>query len=226
MRNWIGSAIGRLALCTFLMLSVTPSHASDGPTTNAAHWRSNSHDVSARARVTQTQPAERFSNRFDVDKANSTSRPDVTQRNGLRLRALFGDGLIATDGSRNASASPERAPALIYQGSGTPNIVEFDPSSDHAVIANTVPLVTRYFLEVYKPDLTIGATKDLGKPAPVAGKITYVGLIAVMASLPPGNYTAKVFAEGPGGRNGTPASDPFPVVVPSPAAPGVKPVIR
>jgi len=107
-----------------------------------------------------------------------------------------------------------------------PTTADFDASSDHAVILNTVALVTKYWIDVYKPDATLGTSIDLGKPTPVAGKITFTGLVTAMSTLPPAaGYFAKVAAEGPGGRSASAASALFTVAVRAPVPPA-SPAIR
>ena len=90
-----------------------------------------------------------------------------------------------------------------------PRIVEFDPSTDHAVVlAGGQPAVTEYALELYLQ----GAgspfyTMSLGKPAPQGdGKIRYDFSSNIAAwPLPGGTYESRVTAVGP---TGTGRSDP------------------
>lgn len=108
-----------------------------------------------------------------------------------------------------------------------PSGVEFTASADHNVTENGTPLVTRYVLEVYPVgNPNPAATRDLGKPSPVNGVITFTTLLSVIRpSLPSGQYLIRVAAEGPGGRNVSVASDPFDVSPRAPAAPA-KPLLR
>ena len=102
-----------------------------------------------------------------------------------------------------------------------PTGVEWD-SADHDAVANGAPVITRYLLEIATSATTpvIVRTVDMGKPTLVGGKVTYLGLGAVVQSLPSGNYIAVVKAEGPGGVSAGTLSDPFTVKVRVPAAPG------
>ena len=111
-----------------------------------------------------------------------------------------------------------------------PGVIEFDASTDHDTIEQTVPILTSYIVEIYTPTGGSALTSvDIGKPTPVAGVITYTGLRAVYASLPPGTYVARVAASGPFGINRSDPSLPFDAAVTggrAPAAPGRAPIIR
>lgn len=106
-----------------------------------------------------------------------------------------------------------------------PSGVEFAASTDHDTVANGVALVAKYTLAIstVAAPAVIVKTVDLGKPAPVAGKVTFTGLAPVIAALTAGDYVAVVSAEGPGGVTASVPSDPFSVRPKAPAAPG-KPV--
>ena len=136
--------------------------------------------------------------------------------------ALLGFLLVAAFSAPMATAagSAPGAPVLMQTPGSTPNFAVFTASLDHSVVQNTVPLLTKYVLEILKGDGTVGASVDIGKPTPVAGEIQYTGVIALTANLPPANYTVRVAAEGPGGRTLSAVSAPFAVVVPAPRAPG------
>jgi hypothetical protein len=115
------------------------------------------------------------------------------------------------------SAEAAQVPAIV-----NPSGVAFTPSSDNDVIENGVALVTKYTLEFFNvtAPTTVVKTVDIGKPATVAGEISWMQLAAVRVTLSPGSYTVNVYAEGPGGRSGAASSDPFTVAVRSAAAPG------
>jgi hypothetical protein len=121
------------------------------------------------------------------------------------------------------SAAPRTASAFV-----NPRGIQFDASLDHDAIANGVPLLTRYALDIYAgatPAATAVpiTTASLGKPAPVSGVIAFMGVPTITASLSQGTYVAKVCAEGGGGRNCSVFTDPFDLTPPAPQAPGSKP---
>lgn len=113
-----------------------------------------------------------------------------------------------------------QVPAIV-----NPNGVSFPASPDHAVTENGVSLVTRYTLDISSTTAptVVAKSVDLGKPTPVAGNIVYSQMATVRATLPSGSYTAIAYAEGPGGRTGSVASDPF-SVAPRAAGAAGKPV--
>lgn len=98
-----------------------------------------------------------------------------------------------------------------------PTRVEFTPSADHSVVFEGQPIVTGYQLQFFASGATDPTTTvDLGKPAPVDGKIS---LPVDFAAVPIGQvYTAKVAAYGPGGAAASEPSNPFGRLGP-PAAP-------
>ncbi len=128
--------------------------------------------------------------------------------------------------SVDAGAAEIAVGALEFQVAvSNPTVVEFAPSPDDAVIDHGVAVVASYAVEVYNAG-TLAKTTNIGKPTPVAGKITYLNLATDLAALPIGSaYTVKVAAVGPGGTGRSTDSDPFGVTVRAPAA-TAKPVVR
>ncbi len=95
-----------------------------------------------------------------------------------------------------------------------PNGIAFTPSADNATVENGVALVTKYTMELFNvtAPTTVVKTVDLGKPTPgTNGEIQWMQMASVRTTLPVGNYTANVYAEGPGGRSAPATSDPFTV---------------
>lgn len=101
----------------------------------------------------------------------------------------------------------------------TTRSVTFTASSDHATIAQGVSVVDHYELLVTPQGGQPLLPLNLQKPTPTNNVIS-VPITAFLNGLPPGTYTAVVRAVGPGGVGGSPASPPFTLVVPVPAAPG------
>lgn len=103
-----------------------------------------------------------------------------------------------------------------------PGGVSFTASPDHDAVANGIPVVARYTLDiatVAAPTVAV-KTVDMGKPTPVSGTVTFSGLATVTAALPVGDYVGVVKAEGPGGVSAGAVSDPFSLKPRAPAAPG------
>lgn len=123
-----------------------------------------------------------------------------------------------------AAAFPEPAAMMQAQVPVNPTIAEFTPSADHDAMVAGTPVVTKYVLEIYGTGVAPLVTRDLGKPVPVAGLISFAQLATVYATLPAATYTAKVVAEGPGGLARSDSSNPFGVLTAPRASP--KPVIR
>jgi hypothetical protein len=100
-----------------------------------------------------------------------------------------------------------------------PTKAQFVASVDHNVIENTVPIVTSYELRIFLPNGTNPMkTFGLSKPTPDANNIIVVTITEVLATLPIGEYTAKVATIGPGGEAISLASNPFQVTVRAPVA--------
>jgi hypothetical protein len=122
-------------------------------------------------------------------------------------------------------AGPALTPRL--QNPVNPTTIEFTPSVDHAVAENGQSVVGSYLVELYTPTGTQAvASRDIGKPTPANNLITYTQLKTMYATLPVGNYVAKVAAVGPGGTTFGSASSPFSVTLRAPAAPPGSPIIR
>lgn len=105
-----------------------------------------------------------------------------------------------------------------------PTTVEFVPSSDHSAVEadGTTPVVTRYEVRMYlEADPTTAiVTQDIGKPAPVAGKIAVVNPVWFAGLTPRTRYVARVAAIGGGGAGLSAASLPFGLAsVPTPTPP-------
>lgn len=115
-----------------------------------------------------------------------------------------------------------------FQNPVNPNTVEFAASSDHAVQQNGVDKLTSYVVEVYASATATAtlATRDIGKPTPSGGLVTYSQLATLLATVPAGqNYVVKIASVGPGGTSRSNASNPFNVTPTAPAASGT-PVVR
>ena len=114
--------------------------------------------------------------------------------------------------------------ASFAQNLTNPSAVDFDASPDHARVTSStpaVPFVSNYLIEIYTSTGTLLRATDIGKPAPVTGKIT-VDLTPIKQSIPLGTgYTIKAVAKGAGGEGRSAASAPFDLTVTAPAAPGV-----
>lgn len=85
-----------------------------------------------------------------------------------------------------------------------PTRVAFTVSTDHnktvTLASDTIPLVTRYELEVYLPGAAQPmTTADLGKPSAADNAEVVLDKGAVFVALPPGAYEGAVAAIGPGG---------------------------
>lgn len=95
-----------------------------------------------------------------------------------------------------------------------PTRVAFTVSADHnrtVTLANdTIPLVTRYELEVYLPGAAQPmTTADLGKPSAADNAEVVLDKGAVFVALPPGAYEGAVAALGPGGIGRSARTPPF-----------------
>jgi hypothetical protein len=117
------------------------------------------------------------------------------------------------------------APSIGFaQNLTNPSAVDFDASPSHSTVTSSTPpvaLVSSYLIEIYASTGALVKATDVGKPAPVSGKIT-VDLGPIKQTLPLGTgYTIKAVAKGPGGEGRSAASAPFDLTVPAPAAPGV-----
>jgi hypothetical protein len=109
-----------------------------------------------------------------------------------------------------------------------PTTVIFDPSTDHEALEvdGVTPVVTRYELRMAlesTPTVPISTT-DLGKPLPVAGKITVTNPVWFAGLTPRTRYIAKVAAIGSAGAGVSAPSNPFGMAGPPAAVP--PPVIR
>lgn len=102
-----------------------------------------------------------------------------------------------------------------------PSTAEFVASTDHNAVENGVSLVTSYRLDVLDASNVVKSSRDIGKPTPAAttNLITYTQLASMLTSVPQGTYTARIYAVGPGGDNGSAPSNPFSVAVRKAAAP-------
>lgn len=95
-----------------------------------------------------------------------------------------------------------------------PTRVAFTVSADHnrtVTLANdTIPLVTRYELEVYLPGAAQPVTTaDLGKPTAADNAEVVIDKAAIFVALPPGAYEGVVAALGPGGIGRSARTPPF-----------------
>lgn len=110
-----------------------------------------------------------------------------------------------------------------------PTTVVFGRSPDHDVVEGGTEKVTGYTIDVLNGGGTSVASRDIGKPTPVNGEITYTGLRTITTGLANGNYVVVVTAFGPGGRSdGTAPSATFSVAATTsrPAAPVGPAIIR
>jgi len=109
-----------------------------------------------------------------------------------------------------------------------PSGVSFS-SADHNVTDLGVPVISRYTMDIMAASAPGGtpvkAGVDLGKPTLTSGTVTWTQFATVRATMTAGDYVAKIWAEGPGGRSGSPLSDPFTLAPRLPSAPG-KPVVN
>jgi len=112
------------------------------------------------------------------------------------------------------------AVAAAPQNPTNPTTLEFTVSADDTALDHGILIVTRYDLEIVNAAGGIVVTQSLGKPTPVAGVATFNGLAPLLTALPPGTYTARVAAVGPGGTTRSLPSSPFAVAVRAPGAPG------
>lgn len=108
-----------------------------------------------------------------------------------------------------ASASAEAQTLVI-----NPTRVAFTVSADHnrtvTLAGDSIPLVTRYDLEVYLPGAAQPmTTSDLGKPAAQDNAEVVIDRAAVFVALPVGAYEATVAAVGPGGVGRGTRTPPF-----------------
>lgn len=111
-----------------------------------------------------------------------------------------------------------------------PTIVEFSPSADHdALNLDGTPIVDHYDLRIYLEGASepFQAATSLGKPTPVAGRITVTNA-ALFAAIATGlRYVARVGAVGPTGLEGvSDFSNPFGKLRTTPPASVPAPVIR
>jgi hypothetical protein len=102
-----------------------------------------------------------------------------------------------------------------------PTTATFTASPDHAVIENTVPLVTNYELRVFLSTNTTTPVRvvNLNKPTPDASNLISVSVVSTIAALAPGDYFGRVAAIGPGGEGVSVNSNPFQVKPRAPGAP-------
>ncbi len=115
------------------------------------------------------------------------------------LTAVARDNL---GGTRTSSA----VAVSITAGAPRPTRVAFTASANHATS------VDRYIVTIYRGQDPVTAspvaTRDLGKPAPVAGDIS-VDISTLVNPLPAGTYKAVVRASGPGGTAASTPSGTF-----------------
>jgi len=103
-------------------------------------------------------------------------------------------------------------PRIAAAQTASPQIVEFDPSTDHDAVAGGVALVDRYELRFYILGGLISLHSiDLGKPSPQAdGKIRF-NFVSLLGTWPLDGvlYEARVAAVGPGGAGLSAPSNQF-----------------
>ena len=118
----------------------------------------------------------------------------------LTARAVDDDGAM-TQTSASANITVSTAPSA-----PTPTRVVFTASANHATN------VSSYIVAIYRSADPVTAspvaTRDLGKPTPVAGDIT-VDISTLVNPLPAGTYKAVVRASGPGGTTASAPSSTF-----------------
>lgn len=118
-------------------------------------------------------------------------------------------------------------PGIVSAQVVNPTTIEFPKSADHDTVLNTEAVLSSYRVNVYTPTGTSPVSSaDIGKPTPDANNlIRWANLPTLYATLPSGQYVAKIVAVGPGGSTESGASDPF-SIAPRPPVPPGKPVIR
>lgn len=132
--------------------------------------------------------------------------------------------LLGILGALILAAAPASAQTVILQTSSS---IEFTASPDHATSFAGTPIVTAYkvvYCQLAAPTNCLPA-QDLGKPTPDASSV--IRLTNVFGVISKNTeYTAKVFATGPGGDSPqTAASNPFGATGP-PAVPAGAPLIK
>ena len=121
------------------------------------------------------------------------------------VAGLYSLTAVARDNSGGTRTSTAVA-VTITAAAPTPTRVAFTASADHATN------VASYTVAIYRGADPITAspvaTRDLGKPTPVAGEIT-VDISTLVDPLPAGTYKAVVRASGPGGTTASAPSATF-----------------
>ena len=115
--------------------------------------------------------------------------------------------------------------ASTVQAQTGPWTVTFPANPDHTTVAQGVNVVASYELVVTPSGGAALPAFNLNKPAPVGSTIS-VDINTYVNGLAPGTYTAVIRALGPGGQAVSPASTPFPLVVPAPRAQAAPAVSR
>ena len=106
---------------------------------------------------------------------------------------------------------------------------EFQPSADHSVTLDGVPLVTSYLLQFFPAGSSSPSHSiDIGKPAPDPdGLIRFRFTSQLPTPLVPGTtYEARVSAVGPGGSSASGVSNPFTGPLPPPCTYAINPTSR
>lgn len=105
--------------------------------------------------------------------------------------------------------------------------VEFTASADHdALSIDGTPMVARYEMRIYtETGGVLFSTTDLGKPVPVAGKISVTNAVWFAGLTPRTKYLARVVAMGGTGEGVSADSNPFGNVGP-PLAVTPAPVVK
>ena len=115
--------------------------------------------------------------------------------------------LVATVAMVVAGVMPATAQTVV-----DPTTAEFQPSADHSVTSDGIPLVTSYLLRFFPAgSSTPSHSMDIGKPAPDPdGLIRFRFTSELPTPLVPGiTYEARVSAVGPGGSAASLVSNPF-----------------
>lgn len=124
------------------------------------------------------------------------------------------------------AAVPAQAQTTCTLPCTNPTVVEFDASVDHSAVDMGQNKVTGYVAKFFLNGATTPVqSPSLGKPTPVAGKITFSLVTVARPILLAGTYTVKVATVGPGGTTDSVDTDPFDLRALAPAAPP-KPVIK
>jgi PA14 domain len=101
--------------------------------------------------------------------------------------------------------------ALALQLATDPTLIEFTASADHHALANGVPIVSTYRLDVYRADNLTAPVQQitLGKPTPDANLFIRIPLTLSTPLSPGVVYQARIAAVGPGGESPSTWSNQF-----------------